>query len=187
MTGWVFVASLVVLVGTTAAQEDFNLDETVRFCASCHGEAGVPVNPEYPILWGQEYYYLFLQLRDFGAGRRQNEVMTPIASKYSRDQAKALAEYFAGLAWPKVQGSTEDGDEQLVEKASTSGQCSACHGKWVGNSNVPRLMGQQAAYLRKTMLDFKNEVRTNAPDLIGTFQKLSDQEINALARYISTF
>jgi cytochrome c553 len=186
MTRWIAAAALLVSIGASAAQDDFNLEETVRFCASCHGEAGVPVNSEYPVLWGQEYYYLYLQLRDYAAGRRQNEIMTPIASRYSREQAKALAEHFAGLTWPEIQGSTEEGDEQLAEKATVSGQCSACHGKWGGNSNVPRLKGQQAAYLRKTMLDFKNAVRTNAPDLIGTFQKLSDKEIGALARYLST-
>lgn len=186
MPRMVLFAAALVCAMAVPAQEGFDVQEAARVCAGCHGEAGVPVNPEYPILWGQEYYYLYLQLRDYAAGRRQNEVMTPIAAQYSRDQAKSLAEYFAGLAWPDIQVSYQDGDPQLAEKASVSGQCSACHGRWGGNSNVPRLMGQQPAYLRKTMQDFKSGARANAPDLISTFQKLGDDEIAALARYLST-
>ena len=60
------------------------------------------------------------------------------------------------------------------------------HGKWQGDSRIPRLAGQQAGYLRKTMLDFKNEVRMNAPDKISTMQGLDDATIDALARYLST-
>ena len=51
---------------------------------------------------------------------------------------------------------------------------------------MPRLAGQQSGYLQKTMLDFKHEVRRNAPDKISTMQKLDDETIAALARYLST-
>ncbi len=112
--------------------------------------------------------------------------MTPIAAEYTRDQAKLLAEHFAALAWPDIQGKCEDGDQQIAERGITGGQCSACHGKWQGDSRIPRLAGQQAAYIRKTMLDFKNEVRMNAPDKISTMKQLDDETIEALARYLST-
>ena len=79
-----------------------------------------------------------------------------------------------------------DGDRRTTERAATGGQCSACHGFWYGNCNVPRLMGQQPGYLRKTMLDFKHEVRMNAPDKISTMQKIDDATIDAMARYLST-
>ena len=179
-------AAALALAIPVLAQDAFDLEREIQLCTGCHGQQGVPVNPEYPILWGQEYFYLFTQLRDYAAGRRQNEIMTPIAAKYDRAQAKALAEHFAGLAWPNIQASAEDGDRQITERAASGGQCSACHGIWNGNSNVPRLMGQQPGYLRKTMLDFKNEVRMNAPDKISTMQKLDDATIEAMARYLST-
>lgn len=176
----------VVLPPSAPAQDGFDLEKEIQLCAGCHGQDGIPVNPEYPILWGQEYFYVFTQLRDYAAGRRQNDIMTAIAAKYDRAQAKALAEYFAGLSWPRIQASAEDGDQQITERAASGGQCSACHGVWNGNSNVPRLMGQQPGYLRKTMLDFKHEVRMNAPDKISTMQKMDDTTIDAMARYLST-
>lgn len=186
MKGTALVAAALLLAGHALAQDGFDLENEVRLCAGCHGENGVPVNPEYPVIWGQEYFYLFTQLRDYAAARRDNPIMTAIAAKYDRDQAKALAQHFAGLAWPGIQATARDGDERITERAAAGGQCSACHGTWYGNSNVPRLAGQQVGYLQKTMQDFKREVRMNAPDKISTMQKLDDDTIAAMARYLST-
>jgi cytochrome c553 len=178
--------TLVLLAFPAFAMDDFVLQDEVALCMGCHGEDGVPIDPEYPVLWGQQYFYTFTQLRDYSAGRRENEIMTPIAAEYTRDQAKLLAEHFAALAWPSIPGEVQDGDQQIAERGITGGQCSACHGKWQGDSRIPRLAGQQVDYIRKSMLDFKNEVRMNAPDKISTMKQLDDETIEALARYLST-
>jgi cytochrome c553 len=112
--------------------------------------------------------------------------MEPIASKYTKEQQSQIAEHFAGKSWPKIVAHPQDGDAQKAERSMTGGQCSACHGKFQGDSRIPRLAGQQPGYLRKTMLDFKNEVRMNAPDKISTMKKLSDDSIEALARYLAS-
>ena len=168
------------------AKDGFVLEDEVAICMGCHGEEGVPVDPEYPVIWGQQYFYIYTQLRDYGAGRRENEIMTPIAAEYDRDQAKLLAQHFADLAWPKIPAEMQDGDSAIADKGITGGQCSACHGKWQGDSRIPRLAGQQVGYLKKAMLDFKNEVRMNAPDLISTMKQLDDATIEALSRYLAT-
>lgn len=168
------------------AKDDFVLEDEIALCTSCHGEDGIPIEPEYPIIWGQEYFYIYTQIRDYGAGRREHEIMTPIAAEYDRDQAKLLAEHFAALPWPDLPTVVQDGDQQLAEKGITGGQCSACHGKWQGDSRIPRVAGQQPGYLSRTMHDFKNDVRMNAPDLNSTMKQLSDETIAALSRYFST-
>jgi cytochrome c553 len=177
-------AALGVVLASGAGAQAFDLEAEVAHCNSCHGEAGMPVEADYPILWGQQYYYIFTQLRDYGAGRRQHEIMTDIAAVFDRDQAKALAEHFAAQPWPAIQVTTEEGDMALASAAVTGGQCSACHGKWQGDSRIPRLAGQQPAYLDRTMLDFKHERRLNAPDKISTMQQLDDATIAALSRYL---
>jgi cytochrome c553 len=111
--------------------------------------------------------------------------MTGIASAYNRDQVKQIAKYFAEQKWPEIEAKTKDGDERLAQTGITGGQCSACHGKWQGDSRIPRVAGQQPAYLEKTMKDFKYERRMNAPDKISTMQQLEDQTITALARYLA--
>lgn len=180
------VLALWLAASPVLAKDDFVLEDEVAFCMSCHGDTGLPTEPDYPVIWGQQYFYIYTQLRDYGAGRRENETMTPIAAEYDRDQAKLLAEHFAALAWPDIPAEILAGDRQLAEKGITGGQCSACHGKWQGDSRIPRLAGQQVGYLRKTMLDFKNEVRMNAPDKISTMKQLGDETIDALSRYLAT-
>lgn len=179
--------ALLALTATVAAAQDaFDVEGEAEICAGCHGEDGIPADPTYPVIWGQQYFYIYTQLRDYGAGRREHEIMTGIAAEYDRDQAKALAEYFAAKPWPDVPSEEpSDEDVSLANTAITGGQCSACHGKWQGDSRIPRNAGQQAAYLETTMLDFKNEVRMNAPDKISTMQKLTDEEISALAHFLS--
>ena len=112
--------------------------------------------------------------------------MTPIAAEYDRDQAKLIAEHFAALQWPEIETEMQEGDQTAAERGVTGGQCSACHGKWEGDSRIPRLAGQQQAYLEKTMKDFKNEVRLNAPDKISTMKQLDDATIEALSRYLAS-
>lgn len=180
------IAALALAAAPPAlAQDDFPLEDEVALCNSCHGEDGVPIEADYPIIAGQEYFYIYTQLRDYGAGRREHDIMTGIAAAYDRDQAKKIAEHFAAQPWPDVPSSTEEGDAQLANAGVTGGQCSACHGKWQGDSRIPRLAGQNAAYLERTMKEFKNEIRMNAPDKISTMKQLDDATIEALARWLS--
>ena len=68
--------SAVLTFDEAVAQEliadDFDLEETVNICAACHGEGGVPVEGDIPVLWGQQFYYLYVQMKDYKAGRRAN-------------------------------------------------------------------------------------------------------------------
>ena len=181
-----FVLALWLACLPAAAQEAFVLEDSVAQCAECHGREGIPEEADFPIIWGQQFFYLYTQLKDYAAGRRENEIMSPIASQFTREQQSAIAEYFAGKSWPKIVAQAEEGDDEKAERSMTGGQCSACHGRFQGDSRIPRLAGQQPGYLRRTMLDFKNEVRMNAPDKISTMKKLPDDAIEAMARYLSS-
>lgn len=182
------VTAALVIAATTAsapAKEDFVLEQEVAVCNGCHGVTGLPIEPDYPVIWGQEYFYIYTQIRDYAAGRREHEIMSGIAAEYDRDQAKALAEHFAAQPWPEIEAATQEGDAQRAGRGVTGGQCSACHGVWRGDSRIPRLAGQQPGYLERTMLDFKNERRMNAPDKISTMKQLDDATIEALGRYLA--
>ena len=180
--------------GTVAAQDRFTIkppphieEETVQ-CLACHGEDGRPVVEDAPIIFGQELYYLFVQLRDFAAGRRQSEVMTPIAQKLDRKQMEALAKYFSEHEWPTIQASATDVQRATGERLGNSGMCPQCHlGGYNGDSRNPRLAGQTPEYLEKTMLDFKYRHRKNAPDKSVLIESFSDEDIAATAHYLAAF
>ena len=178
--------ALAILLASPAAAEQFDLAETVDTCAGCHGETGIPEDPTIPIIWGQQFFYIYTQLKDYAAGRRNDETMTPMAAQFDKAAMKKIAKYFSDKPWPAIQAEKRDGDDLLAARGISGGQCSACHGKWMGDSRIPRLAGQQPDYLEKTMLDFKHEVRMNAPDLISTMKRLDDDTIAALARYLAS-
>ena len=85
-------------------------------------------------------------------------------------------------------GDPADGaNVEIARRAEESGECIACHlGDFRGNSAVPRLSGQHPEYLKRTMLDFKNKVRTNAPAMVALFGTFSEQEIAGLADYLAS-
>ena len=165
-----------------------DLGETIEFCAACHGEAGLPIEPDIPIIWGQEFYYLYVQLKDYKAGRRENEIMQEIVSDLEKEQMQALAQHFSEKPWPRIGFRAEDTDRAKGASATSAGLCTQCHlGGYNGNSRNPRLAGQQPAYLERTMLEFKNKVRMNSPaksSLLGAYE---DADITAMARYLAGF
>ena len=171
--------------GPAAAQE---IDELVPLCATCHGEDGHPIEPDIPIIWGQEFYYLYVQLKDYKSGLRANDTMAPIAAQLSKDQMKALAQYFSEQPWPGIGFRAADEAVAAGQKASTAGLCTQCHlGSYLGDSRVPRLAGQQPAYLERTMFEFKNDIRLNSPAKGSLLGEFDDTDITALAHYLAGF
>lgn len=163
-------------------------EDKLALCTGCHGADGMPGDPSIPIIAGQEFYYLYVQLRDYQAGRRENPVMSGIVAQLGdKEQLKALAQHFAEQKWPSNQVTADDATVTKARQAITAGQCVQCHlGGFEGNSRVPRLAGQQVQYLEQTMLDFKNKVRRNSPAKSSLMKDFADDEIAALARYLGS-
>ena len=179
------LASPAAAVAQTAAPD---ITEKLQLCTTCHGEAGMPVNPDIPIIWGQNYYYLYVQLKDYAAGRRQNEIMTPMASELTKEEQQALAKHFSEQPWPKASfAPVEEAVSQQAKRAMTAGACTECHlANLHGRSGIPRVAGQQPVYLEKTMLELKNKVRQNAPAKSSLFATFPDEDLKALAAYLAT-
>jgi cytochrome c553 len=72
-------------------------DKGVPACAACHGPTGQGVPSQYPRVSGQWADYLTAQLTAFQQGARNNGPMHDIASRLSDQEAKAVADYMAGL------------------------------------------------------------------------------------------
>ncbi|MCS6878536.1 MAG: c-type cytochrome [Geminicoccaceae bacterium] len=161
------------------------LAELVPTCLACHGEDGVPNYAESPIVDGQNEGYLFVQLRDYKNGARKHEAMNEIVKDLSRQDLRELAAYFAARPWPRVdQPPPEDGSID-VERLLAEGQCRECHGAdFLGDGTMPRLAGQLTSYLASTMRAFKLKERTNNAAMGSLLDTFSDEEIEAIARYL---
>jgi cytochrome c553 len=180
----VFVAAL--LVGATAVWAD-SIEDKAALCGACHGEKGLPDDKSLPIIWGQNEGYLYLELRDFQKGARKDDRMTPIAQGLVKEDALALAQYFAAKPWPKT-GAPEasNADAATAMTAIKSVVCTSCHlEEFQGDSSIPRLAGQSHDYLAKTMMDFRNRTRANNPGMSDLMNTVTPEQLTAVAAYLA--
>ena len=160
----------------------------IQICVSCHGEQGATIMPVYPILAGQNFYYTYVQLKDLKSGYRKNEIMAAMVQDLDKDEMKLLAGHFSEQTWPETKHKSDAGKASIAKMAIDAGQCVQCHrGGFEGESRNPRLSGQNYEYLKKTMLDFKNKVRTNSAAKSSLFATFSEEQIDALADYLAGF
>jgi len=165
-------------------------------CQECHGEDGNSTDSRIPKHAGQYANYLIKQLRDFQSGARQHEVMTVMAEDLTDANIADIAAYFASQStmqglpirdFPIATKLFFEGD-----KGRAIAPCSSCHGDTgkgnrTGEVAYPVIGGQNKNYLRAQLVSWKLGERTNSPDGVmnKTAKLLSDDEIEALANYIS--
>lgn len=157
-------------------------------CFDCHGVSGQATDPAFPILSGQQYYYLYVQLKDFKAGRRASDIMQPMAEELSKDQMKLIAKFFSEQEWPRTGFRGDPAKTAKGQTATDAGQCVQCHrGAFDGDSRVPRLAGQNREYLFQTLSDFKHKVRMNSPSKSSLMGSFEEADIEAMAEYLADF
>lgn len=80
-----------------AIYEDGNTESGVPACAGCHQPDGKG-NARFPRLAGQHQAYVLKQLAEYKSGRRATDpLMTTVGKRLTPEEARALAEYIAGL------------------------------------------------------------------------------------------
>lgn len=175
------------LVGGGQALAADPVPEKAALCATCHGEAGTPINKQTPVIWGQNEGYLYLQLRDFKSGARKNALMNPIAAQLEKDDQLALAAYFSKQKWPNLgQPSAPDAVATKARSAISSVGCIGCHlDHFQGDGTTARLAGQWQEYLQATMLAFRDNSRGNNPGMSDLMKATATADIAALSQYLA--
>ena len=189
LAGRVLHAALLaaaLFAGGSASAADA-IEEKVKFCATCHGEAGVPISNMIPVIWGQDEGYLYLQLRDFKSGMRKNALMEPIAAKLEKADMFALAAYFKKKTWPNLgQPAAPDDVTLKAESAAASIGCRGCHlDHFQGDGSTARLAGQWQSYLLNTMMAFRDGSRGNNPGMSDLMKATPADDLEALSKYLA--
>ena len=182
------VLSFCVAASLSNAQDLQAGKATAAVCAACHGEDGNALIPGYPMLAGQNWRYIYIQLKDYKEGRRSHPIMTAMASNLSRDEMVNVANYFAGFRL-KPNGFVADEAKVKLGKAKADETlCTMCHlGGFSGQNEIPRVAGQQYDYVVEQLRNFKARTRTNdAGNMTSVAQTLSDTDIENLGHYISS-
>jgi cytochrome c553 len=179
--------SVLLAASLAAAASAQSVDDKAQLCAGCHGDKGIPQQNTWPVIWGQQQGYLYLQLRDFKSGARKDDIMSPIAQSLSREDMQALALYYSQKPWPNLQEPHAGADVAArAQQVNNSVVCTSCHQSgFLGDSTQPRLAGQTKEYLQKSMLDFRNKSRGNNPGMTDLMLAISEQDIADLAAYMA--
>ena len=169
-------------------------EEKAALCAGCHGEDGNAAAPIFPKLAGQHASFLVKQLHDFRSQKRVEPTMNAMAEPLTDEDVLDLAAFYASKKITPEEAAPNKSGEHLYKSGNPATgvpACTGCHGpKGGGNPSAgfPSLHGQYAAYLEKTLHDFKNGERTNDSNnmMRHVAKHMSDEEIAAVSDYAST-
>ncbi len=165
-------------------------------CQECHGETGISTSEHYPKLAGQSAAYIRKQLGDFHDGARKSEIMNAMAANLSPQDIADIATYFSSAPrWSGEQDNFSAAGQRLFlagDFARSIPACASCHGEKEagadqGQNPAPAIGGQHESYLANQLHAWKADDRKNSPDDVmnDIARRLSDAEIDALARYLS--
>lgn len=182
------IVAAALATGPARAQDAAkNAAAKAQVCTACHGAKGVPIDNTIPVIWGQQAGYLYLQLRDFKSGARQNPLMAPIAKTLGRDDMMVLAEYFSKKPWPELDQPPAPAPV-ATEAQRTNGSigCTGCHqGQFQGAGTQPRLAGQRREYLESQMLAFRDGSRGNNPGMTDLMKAATKKQLAVMAQYLA--
>lgn len=162
-------------------------------CASCHGAAGNSTISANPKLAAQFEAYTHKQLVDFTTPARNQPIMTTYSKMLSDAEKRDIAAYLATTK-PKP-GAARNKDTIELGKTIYRGgiaergvaACASCHG--ANGSGIPnqypRLASQHQDYTVAQLQAFKSGSRSNSPQMTTLSQRMSDQEMKAVADYIA--
>ena len=188
--------SLIASTGYSAEDQEIKR-YTSQVCAACHGPKGNSISPAFPRLAGQQAAYIEAQLTGFHDRTRGDPAaqayMWGMASQLDARDIKQLAAYYA--AQRPVPGAP--GDKTLMAQGKTIYEqgmpdagvpaCATCHGAAAeGKEAIPRLAGQHPAYLVKQLAYFKAQLRANAPVMHAVTDKMTFDQMEAVATYAAS-
>jgi cytochrome c553 len=175
----------IALLATLPASAADDIASRVQICATCHGQAGKPINTATPIIWGQKANWLYKELHDYHSGARDNATMAPVAKSFSFEDLRAMADYFAAKTWPTAAAPVKAA--AATKAPESAAMCKACHGQnFEGGDPAPRLAGLSYTYLISAMNGFADGKRTNNLDMPGFMKALTKSQREAIAHYLAT-
>jgi cytochrome c553 len=175
-----------------------DIDAKIAYCKKCHGQSGQGLAAAYPVprLAGQTVPYLEAKFGIISEHKRDNptaeQFMAPAIGSVDPEIRNAVATHFHGLEPPPAGG----GKAELISEgkkiyeggvpAAGVPACSNCHGADArGSGLTPRLAGQLYVYAVKVLTNWSIINREREGVKAPVEHQLSDEQIAAVASYLS--
>jgi cytochrome c553 len=180
----ILAAALCFILPFAIAEE---IPRKAQICVACHGPGGNSTDPAMPSLAGQPAQFISMQLFMFREGNRKDPQMSPMASSLSNADMNELAAYFSRQKPAAPSHETASESAAAGRRLSEQHHCVQCHGpSLLGLQHIPRLAGQQFAYLRTQLRGFKARTRADFDgNMTSAAELLSETDIEILADYLS--
>ena len=180
-------AAAALLVASAAAAQPSA--QRLAACAACHGPAGQSQLAQIPSLAGQPKLFIENQLVLIREGLRDVPAMKETMAGISDAEISALAGYFAAQPGATTRGAVNAEKYRLGAETARTLLCGTCHlPDYAGQKQVPRLAGQDEAYLVHSMKEFRDHPGPGRDTIMAaTLRGLTDNDLANLAHYLARF
>ena len=179
-------AALLFFVLPAPAQQP----DRLALCAACHGPKGISPTPEIPSLAGQPKIFLENQLVLIREGLRDIPLMKGLLDGIKDTDLSALAEYFQSLP-PPTAASTPVNEERFArgKTMAHAALCGTCHhADYSGSQQIPRLAGQQEAFLLYAMKQFRDHSGPGRDTIMSaSLYGINDEQLTDLAHFFAHY
>jgi cytochrome c553 len=161
-------------------------------CATCHMQNGWgKQDGSFPVIAGQHRNVLIKQLSDIRTKNRDNPTMYPFTDPASIGGIQGISDVTSYIASMEKDPKPGIGNGQNLKMAKDiyMKDCVQCHGDGgQGNNDAfyPSLKGQHYHYLLRQLKWIRDGYRKNSnPLMVTKVKSLSDEELDAIADYLS--
>ena len=183
------LAAVALLFLWSAPQAQQPSAAQLALCIACHGPQGNSQIPMTPSLAGQPKVFLENQLVLIREGLRDIPQMKGLLDGVKDSDIVALANYFSVQTPAKATGPVNITSYQRGQAISSGMLCGTCHlPDYAGRQQIPRLAGQQEAFLLYAMKQFRDHPGPGRDTIMSaSLYGLKDNELADLAHFLSNF
>ena len=181
-------AAIATFVGGGVAEAQPRPD-TLAACAACHGPNGNAPVAELPSIAGQPKVFIENTLVLIREGLREVPAMKAVMTGMTDDEIVVLAKHYAAQAPVAAPVAVQAARVERGRQAAAGLLCGTCHlATFAGQNQVPRLAGQNEAYLLASMKQFRDHPGPGRDTVMAaTLRGLSDATLGDLAHHLAAF
>ena len=160
----------------------------IATCVACHGPGGSSQVPETPSIAGQPRLFIENQLVIMREGLRDVPAMRAAVQGLTDEQIGALARHFAAQTAVPMPLTVRPAQRLRGAELSRKALCGTCHlADYTGQNQVPRLAGQNEAYLLYALKQFRDHPGPGRDTIMAaTLYGMSDGDLADLAHYFAS-
>ncbi|MGD8568854.1 MAG: c-type cytochrome [Gammaproteobacteria bacterium] len=127
-------------------------------CGGCHGAGGLSRDSDIPVLASQDPQYLVEAIKAYKKNTREQEDMHQFLTNISDEGIENIAAYYAVQPAQPAEAGT-------ISMKELADKCDHCHGPGKENPMmiIPKIRGQNKAYLVKALKAYHDNKRGSSP------------------------